>query len=260
MQDFDLLVAPVQQSETGFKRKLEAREYLKAFETAPVTLLNPQGEGFWNRADDATVWNNMILPLKTGAKWATEYASISPEHRGVAANRWFKVQHAFCKFQQHPNTVIQNQSILDASFNEALYLEIDNIIESFDYITDYKKPSKKTAPRCPLAYTLAPKQISKETHLLEEHSKKVWEWIALEDSKIRMLMLSQSAGGLPYVTGVYFRTTKCFKHNGNIHHTPNASIVTLTEFQDCIKHRHNVGSDDIIRTTDISDFIVGEHQ
>ena len=52
MQDFDLLVAPVQQSETGFKRKLEAREYLKAFETAPVTLLNPQGEGFWNRADD----------------------------------------------------------------------------------------------------------------------------------------------------------------------------------------------------------------
>jgi len=66
----------------------EKRPWLKAFETAPVQMLNAYGEAKYARLGNPEVWKNMTKPLKSGAEYMTEFASKEVERRGIAANRW----------------------------------------------------------------------------------------------------------------------------------------------------------------------------
>jgi hypothetical protein len=206
------------------------RETLHGHETAPVTLLCADGEAPWNRVDDLTFWENISQPSSSGTAWGTEYVSRSNAHRGVAANRWLKIQISFCKYQKTSDVKIQNQVMLEPSFNIALYNEIDFILPSLEMILTPSLDSRNTRS---LSSLYCPMPI-RDPHVLDFHSKKVWEWIDMPKSKIRMLMQFQTAGGLPYVSFVHLRLTRSFKHNGNISHCDGTS-VTLLEFQNCIK-------------------------
>ena len=52
----------------------------------------------------------------------------------------------------------------------------------------------------------------------------------------------QSAGGLSYVAAAHHRVAQRFKYHGNSLHGAGMAEVTLSEFQDCIKLRHRLGS------------------
>ena len=249
MDDFTQLASSVTETQ-GVKRKEENREYLYVHETAPMRLICAYGECSWIRLSDDIFGKYISMPC---ALWGTEYASKSAERRGIAANRWLQVQVAFCKYQKLPNVRSQNEVMLPLLFREALYEEIDTILASLEYILAPKEKRLWEGTACLHAAAHdAEASVIKEPITLDAHAKTIWEWIDHPESRVRMLMTWQTAGGLPYTAGVHFRLTKSFKQFGNSAYTPETPNVSLIEFQDCIKQRHAAGSDGFTTSNDQS--------
>ena len=61
-------------------------------------------------------------------------------------------------------------------------------------------------------------------------------------SCIRMLLHWYAAGGFSLVAVVYHRTAQCFvKHGNKMHEGIGGEVVTLQEFQEGIRCRHELG-------------------
>ena len=56
-------VSGIQKNRTGMKRS-----WLKAFETAPNQMLSSYGVAKYSVMSDEEVWENVILPLKSGSE------------------------------------------------------------------------------------------------------------------------------------------------------------------------------------------------
>ena len=71
-----------------------------------------------------------------------------------------------------------------------------------------------------------------------------YEWLDYgKVSRIRMLLSWQTAGGLPYVAGVYHRVMGVFLTQGSTGHCEGRNTVSLEEFQNAIIARHRIGDD-----------------
>ena len=51
----------------------------------------------------------MSQPLKTGAKFMTEYAADDPERPGIAARRWLQPLVEYCRYHTSSEEVQQNK-------------------------------------------------------------------------------------------------------------------------------------------------------
>ena len=116
--DFAPLVAgglPTSDKGGGKKRKQDEsggeRPWLKVFETLPAQMLNAYGQAKYVTLPDAQIWEAMTQPLKSGAKYMTEYASEEDERRGVAANRWLQSVLGFVKYQNQELPKQYNEGI-----------------------------------------------------------------------------------------------------------------------------------------------------
>ena len=102
--DFGSLTEPLETPLKGYKRQHpdtgKEREWLRVYETVPAQMLNAYGEAKHTKLSDAVVWEAMTRPLKSGAKYMTEYASADRERRGIAANRWLKALLDYCEYQE----------------------------------------------------------------------------------------------------------------------------------------------------------------
>ena len=86
----------------------------------------------------------------------------------------------------------------------------------------------------------------KDREELDMHAKILYEWVTGTQSRIRMLMSWQAAGGLSYVASVHHRATGCFLECGNSKHKGAAAkSVSMEDFQRCIRARHQIGDDGI---------------
>ena len=86
----------------------------------------------------------------------------------------------------------------------------------------------------------------KDREELDKHAKILYEWVTGTQSRIRMLMSWQAAGGLSYVASVHHRATGCFLECGNSKHKGAAAkSVSMEDFQRCIRARHQIGDDGI---------------
>ena len=96
----------------------------------------------------------------------------------------------------------------------------------------------------------------KEPEVLDKYATQLFEWMDhSKSSKIRMLLLWQGAGGLPYVASVHHRATQCFKYVGNALHANNDQKgITLEEWQLAVKERHRCGSSGIEPPGKCTDF------
>ena len=225
----------------GAKRKApeEARrEYLRVYETVPAQLLNAYGMARFATMEQDKVWEEFNKPLKTGAKYMTELCSIEEERRGVGLNRFFQVLVEYLKYQKTPSMRQQNKFILKEEICEQLYKEIDAIYESAVYcLAEKKQYTKKGASSLRNAVSFD-KAATKSEETLKGHAEKVYKWITLKQSRLRMLMGWQAAGGLPYVSGTHLFAVQCFINCGNANHNQNEKMVSLEAFQNAVMKRH----------------------
>ena len=249
MDDFKHLLPEVSASaQTPTKRKAEQgseREWLRVYETLPPQMLNAYGEAKYTRLSDAVVWEAMTKPLRSGAKYMTEYASADKERRGIAANRWLKSLLDYIEYNEQPKVRRQNEYIWKEGISKEFYEEVDRIKPSVAYCLAPKKVSEKTgASSLRAAVSVgAPSGDNKSPEQIGKHAKILYEWLHVETpSRIRMMMNWQAAGGLPYVVSVHHRASQCFLYHGNSAHEGPNTKVSLSEFQECIKRRHAVGS------------------
>ena len=124
------------------------REYLKIFETLPCQLLNAYGMAKYPKISDEKVWAGLCEPLKTGAKFMTEYASQDPARRGVAINRWLQPLIEFCKYQKSDMVRKQNAYIMQEKVKDELYQEIDRILPALEFCLAPKKLGRRRVRVC----------------------------------------------------------------------------------------------------------------
>ena len=86
-------------------------------------------------------------------------------------------------------------------------------------------------------------QISGKTaELLNEHGKKVYDWMNQKVSRIRMLQSWQASAGMSFVAHAHHRVAHCFITDGNKHHADKSgTAVSLQEWQAAIGKRHALG-------------------
>ena len=256
--DFGELGAKLPEADvSGAKRKRQEdtgtpREYLKVFETLPCQLLNAYGMAKYNRLSDVQVWENMSEPLKTGAKYMTEYASPDQERRGIAINRWLQPVVEFCRYQKTEKVKKQNEYIMKAQVFQELYEEIDKVLPALEYCLAPKKIQQKKKGASMLRSGEQSGSIgeasgaAKTPEQLDTYAEQLFNWLAREQvSRIRMLLQWQGAGGLPFVGSVHHRATVCFKYLGNSKHHEAHKGITLAEWQSAIKVRHSIGTSGI---------------
>ena len=65
------------------------REELRVYETMPAQMLNAYGMAAFQQMERQKVWEDLNKPLKTGAKYMTEYCSKKEERRAIAVNGRF---------------------------------------------------------------------------------------------------------------------------------------------------------------------------
>ena len=229
------------------KGKGEKRTWLMAFETMPAQMLNVYGAATFPQLKDEEVWKHLNAPQKTGAVYMTEYCSKEDDRRGIANNRWQHSQLLFCKYQQDATVKEQNRFVLSPVVFKELYEEIDRILPSLEYCLAPKKTFEKKDGAASLrtagVSSMDVSQPAKDPAELDRHGAALYEWVKKDNpSRIRMLQNFQACGGLSFVASVHHRATRCFMYRGNAVHTPDAPEVSLTEFQQCIKARHAVGS------------------
>ena len=225
------------------KGENEPRYWLKVFETLPGQLLNAYGvAGFYSMSTDA-VWAALVKPQRSGAMFHTEYASRDPERRGIAINRWLMAVLNFCKHQKSENVKRQNEFVLKEAVFQGVYAEIDKMYISFEYCLAPKKERQVSgnALRASIA-DVSDSSGGKDPKELDSHTSKVFQWITMEKSRIRMLMNFQGSGGLAYGASVHQLATACFLQHGNKYHEGDGNAVSLSEFQEAVKSRHRLGS------------------
>ena len=253
MADFDTLLKDDGSVLQGTrKRKAEEgqeRVWLRVYETLPPQMLNAYGMAKHTRLTDATVWEAMTRPLKSGAKYMTEYASLDKERRGIAANRWLKSLLDFIEYQEKDSTRAQNKALLQEERYTALYAEIELVKPAVAYCLAPKKQMEKTgaASLRSAAMEVVSEKQGKSMENLDKYTKILYDWLdQKKTSRIRMLMMWQAAGGLSYVTSCHHRATQCFLGYGNKKHEGTGDgEVSLSEFQAAIKDRHRIGSSGI---------------
>ena len=233
------------------------RAYLKCFETLGPQMLNAYGEAKYAKMADEDVWKHMSTEQKSGAMWMTEYAATDPERRGTATNRWLQVQIAFCKQQQSVSQRQKNAFLMLPDKLACLYDEIDRILPSLEYCLAPKKSSPKSgssALRSGVAVSETSSSAARDPPELDRHAKILYDWLDIKTaSYIRMVQAWHAGGGLSFVASVHHRATQCFLYYGNsLHQTASRKYITLSDFQECIRKRHEIGHTGIGGTDDSS--------
>ncbi len=197
-----------------------------------------------------------VASIEVWAMWMTEYCANDPERRGTAANRWLQVQIAFCKYQQAAEARKQNDFLMLPDKLKCLYDEIDRILPSLEYCLAPKKSSPKSGSSA-LRGGVAVSETSssaKDPSELDRHAKILYDWLDIKAaSYIRMVQAWHAGGGLSFVASVHHRATQCFLYYGNsLHQTASQNYITLSDFQECIRKRHEIGHTGIGGTDDSS--------
>ena len=211
----------------------------------------------YEKMADEDLWKHMSTPEKSGAKWMTECAAIDPQCRGAATNVWLQVQIAFCKQQQSVSQRQKNAFLMLPDKLACLYDEIDRILPSLEYCLAPKKSSPKSgssALRSGVAVSETSSSAARDPPELDRHAKIVYDWLDIKTaSYIRMVQAWHAGGGLSFVASVHHRATQCFLYYGNsLHQTASQKYITLSDFQECIRKRHEIGHTGIGGTDDSS--------
>merc|ERR1711907_664167 len=102
-------------------------------------MLNSYGMATYHSIDDASVWNHVSQPLKSGVVYMPEYASHTPERRGIACNRWSKSLYGFLVYQIETETKKPNKCVLKDNIFTVLYETIQSMFPSVEYCLAPKK-------------------------------------------------------------------------------------------------------------------------
>ena len=110
-------------------------------------------------------------------------------------------------------------------------------------------PKEKSGAACLRAQAVIA-EVSVETKPpadLDRHAGIIYNWLDPEKtSRIRMLLRWQSVGGLTHVASVYQRVAQCFRMKGNsLHESMPGDHITLQQFQESIRCRHEIGNSGI---------------
>ena len=249
MSDFDSVFNTPDSADKGgagvsLKRKATEqgeRESLRVYETMPAQLLNGYGmAAFWTMNPEK-VWEEFNKPLKTGAKYMTELCSAEPERRGVGINRFLQVLVEYLKYQKSENMRKQNEIILKDDIYAQLYKEIETIYESATYCLAGKKAYTKSGGHSlRSSVSFEQPEAKKKLAELKTHAERLYRWMILPKSRLRMIMGWQAGGGLPYVSGTHLFGMRCFVSYGNACHNHTEKTVCLEEFQDAVCKRHEM--------------------
>ena len=230
----------------GVSKKLKGeepgdREELRVYETMPAQMLNAYGMAGFAQMGHPKVWEDLNKPLKTGAKYMTEFCSKKEERRCIGINRMLQPLVEYLKYQKTEGVRAQNQFILKEEIFTQLYAEIEQVFESATYcLAGKKKYAKKGSSSLRTAVSFDPSD-KKEAEKLRAYASNLYNWIKLPKSRLRMLINWQMAGGLPYVCGTHLLGTQCFLELGNTYHEGEGDkAITMQAFQDCIVRRHEM--------------------
>ena len=147
----------------GVSKKLKGeepgnREELRVYETMPAQMLNAYGMAGFAQMGHLKVWEDLNKPLKTGAKYMTEYCSKKEERRAIAVNRALKPLVEYLKYQKTENVKAQDKFILKDDIFTQLYAEIDAVFDAAQYCLAEKSSVTGKAPRpCGPRYPLIPR-------------------------------------------------------------------------------------------------------
>ena len=171
----------------------------------------------------------------------TELCSGEEERRGVGINRFLQVLVEYLKYQKTDGMIKQNNFILKEEIHTQLYREIEMIYPSAVYCLAGKKQyQKKGASSLRSGVSFDPAADKKCADTLKNHAKILYDWITVRQSRLRMLMAYQSAGGLPFVSGTHLLGVQCFLSCGNAYHETGDKTVSLEVFQNAIAKRHEM--------------------
>ena len=136
-----------------------------------------------------------------------------------------------------------------------LYAEIERILPSLKYCLAPEKVSKKHGTSSLRSGTEGTVEEVKDVSTLATHAKTLYEWLDVSPkSKIRMLMNWQAAAGISFVACTHHRSVQCFRYHGNTSDDETEGVVTLAEFQESIKIRHQQGASGINVDPQSNDF------
>ena len=225
--------------EQGTREK--TRENLRVYETMPAQLLNAYGMAAFSTMEKEKVWEEVNKPLKTGAKYMTELCSAEEERRGVGINRFLQVLVEYLKYQKTDGMIKQNKFILKDEIYAQLYKEIEMIYNAAVYCLAGKKQyQRKGASSLRSGVSFDPAADRKCPTTLKDQAKILYNWIGIKQSRLRMLMAYQSAGGLPFVSATHLLGVQCFLSCGNAYHETGDKTVSLEVFQNAIAKRHEM--------------------
>ena len=225
------------------KRKAEYqgnRETLRVYETLPAQMLNAYGMASYSQMPHDKVWEEMNKPLRSGARYMTELCSADPDRRGVGINRFLQVLCEYLKYQASPAVRAQNEFILKPEHMVSIYKEVDALLPRIQYLLAGKKPYvKQGSASLRTAVSLeSDGSASKTQPRLKEEAMFLYKWLQLPQSRLRMLIQWQSAGGLPYVCGTHLLASNVFVAMGNKCHPGTETGISQEEFQTAILKRH----------------------
>ena len=247
--DMMTIKAASQNSEAAAKRRKKddegPRDYLRVYETMPNQFLNAYGMCGYHTMPTSKVWEELNKPQRTGAKYATELCSAEEDRRGVGINRGLQVLVEYLKHQRQEKTMRQNEFMLKKDIYEKLYKEVDLIYDAALYCLAGKKQyTKQGASVLRSSVSLDSHTDKKSEQKLKEYSETLYKWIQLEQSRLRMLMKWQSAGGLAFVSWTHIMALQCFLLHGNMcHQGVGDQKVSLEVFQNAILRRHAMQSE-----------------
>jgi len=226
------------------KRKIEtgnSREYLRVYETLPPQLLNAYGMAAYSKMPLEKVWDQLNKPQKTGAKYLTELCSSEVERRSVGINRFLQVLVEYLKYQKSDIIKKQNEFIMKPDVYDQVYKEIDYIYEAAVYcLAGKKKVSKDGAASLRSGVSFEENAgKGKESDRIKENAKILYDWIRLDKSRLRMLIVWQSSGGLAFVSGTHLLGVQCFLSFGGKYHEDKPS-VSLEAWQEAVLKRHEM--------------------
>ena len=154
----------------------------------------------------------------------------------------------WCEYQLQPETKRKNTVLLNDELLKEVYAEIERLLPSLVYCLAPKKINPKTGSSSLRASGMeseAPVSTKSEAEL-DKHAQVVYDWLdKTKVSRIRMLMNWQACGGLSFVASVYHRSGQCFRYHGESLHEGKRDEVSLEDFQQCIKVRHQLGTSGI---------------
>ena len=119
----------------GVSKKLKGeepgdREELRVYETMPAQMLNAYGMAGFAQMGRQKVWEDLNKPLKTGAKYMSEYCDKKQDRRCVAGNRALQPLVEYLKYQKTDGVRAQNKFILKEHIYTQLYKEMDSVFDA----------------------------------------------------------------------------------------------------------------------------------